>query len=224
MMRVLVLAEGQTEETFVKQLLAPSYENVGLYLLPTVLVTKVVKDGPQFKGGVSRFSKFEGDLRRLLKGAGGGAQVTTMIDYYGLPDDFPGMSTRPTGTPEERVRHVENAVHLHFGSPANFIPFFTLHEFEALLFSTDAQLPIVLTAPEKSNDVTDLCSAFPNPETINEGRATAPSKRIEAIFPAYKKVLHGPLVASAIGLTAIRARCPHFDKWLQRIDALRPLC
>ncbi|HSY47889.1 MAG TPA: DUF4276 family protein [Thermoanaerobaculia bacterium] len=95
--RALVLVEGQTEERFVKDVLAPAFWPRSLYLSPTILVTKRVKDGPNFKGGVTRFAQFENDLRRLMNA--GGAVVTTMLDYYGLPDDFPGMNTRPNGTP-----------------------------------------------------------------------------------------------------------------------------
>src|SRR5262245_57878994 len=94
----LVLVEGQTEERFVKDVLAPTLEKHNLYLKPTVLVTKRMKSGPNFKGGVTSFVKFETDLRLLFLGAGN-ALVTTLLDYYGLPGDFPGMSTRPTGSP-----------------------------------------------------------------------------------------------------------------------------
>jgi hypothetical protein len=57
--RALVLVEGQTEERFVKDVLAPTFWPRGLYLSPTILVTKRVKDGPNFKGGVTRFARFE---------------------------------------------------------------------------------------------------------------------------------------------------------------------
>lgn len=85
--RALVLVEGQTEERFVKDVLAPAFWSRGLYLSPTILVTKRVKDGPNFKGGVTRFARFENDLRELLRS--GGAVVTTILDYYRLPADFP---------------------------------------------------------------------------------------------------------------------------------------
>src|SRR5262245_35382193 len=95
MKRALILVEGQTEERFVKDTLAPHLAAFDLYITPTLLTTKVVKSGPNFKGGVTSFAKFEGDLRRLLGGAGQGTLVTTMLDYYRLPDDFPGMADRP---------------------------------------------------------------------------------------------------------------------------------
>ncbi|HYM59599.1 MAG TPA: DUF4276 family protein, partial [Thermoanaerobaculia bacterium] len=141
--RALILVEGQTEERFVKDVLAPAFWPRGLFFVPTLLVTKRVKSGPNFKGGVTSFARFQNDTRRLLNSSGG-ALVTTLLDYYGLPSDFPGMKTRPNGTPQQRVSHVEQAIRQHFGSPHHFIPFLALHEFEAWLFASPDALPRVM--------------------------------------------------------------------------------
>ena len=90
--RVLILVEGQTEERFVKDVLGPFFYGRQLFFFPTILVTKRVKDGPNFKGGVTNFARFRNDAQRLLNSAGG-ALVTTMLDYYRLPLDFPGMNS-----------------------------------------------------------------------------------------------------------------------------------
>jgi hypothetical protein len=217
--RVLILVEGQTEERFVKDVLAGEFYAKQLYFIPTLLVTKRVKDGPNFKGGVTCFAKFENDARRLLRSAGG-ALVTTMLDYYRLPTDFPGMSTRPrNGTPVQRVTHVEAAVANYFGSPSNFFPFFALHEFEAWLFSSTNELPRVMTELHKQAQFAKIRAGVKTPEEINERPDLAPSKRIEALFPAYKKTLHGPTVVSRIGLNKIRSECPHFNGWLRKLEA-----
>src|SRR2546423_13361295 len=107
--RVLILVEGQTEERFIKDVLAPSFYERQVFLFPTLLVTKRVKDGANFKGGVTNYGKFKADVRRLLQNSGG-ALVTTLLDYYGLPGDFPGMGTRPKGSPLLRVTHVEVSI------------------------------------------------------------------------------------------------------------------
>ncbi len=203
--RVLVLVEGQTEERFVKSVLAPAYEDRELYFFPTLLVTKRVKDGPNFKGGVTKFAKFRDDAARLLADSGD-ALVTTVIDYYGLPLDFPGMDTRPNGSPLERVRHVQDAVHKHFKSPKRFLPFLALHEFEAWLFASTNVLPSVMTSRDKEGQFAAIRAQFSTPEAINEQPNSAPSKRIEQLFPGYKKVLHGPITALRIGLTKIAQR------------------
>ena len=56
------------------------------------------------------------------------------------------------------------------------------------------------------------------PEDINERPEYAPSTRIKSLFPAYKKTLHGPTAAARIGLDRIRAECPHFNAWMDRIE------
>ena len=193
--RVLILVEGQTEERFVKDVLAPHFFDRQLFFFPTILVTKRVKDGPNFKGGVTNFAKFQNDAQRLLNGSGD-ALVTMLLDYYRLPTDFPGMESRPmNGTALQRVTHVEMAIAQHFGSLPNLLPFLVLHEFEAIRASVAT------------------------PEEINERPEHAPSKRIEAMFPAYKKTLHGPTTAGRIGLERIRAECPHFNNWMNSLES-----
>lgn len=217
--RVLILVEGQTEERFVKDVLGPAFFGQELFFHPTLLVTKRVKDGPNFKGGVTGFAQFINDAQRLLNSRGG-ALVTTLLDYYRLPGDFPGMSSRPkNGSPTQRVLHVEAAIHTHFGSPKNFLPFLALHEFEAWLFSSPTELPRVMTATSKQTDFAAIRASVRSPEEINERPDHAPSKRIEALFPAYKKTLHGPVAAGRIGLNTIRSECPHFDDWMKRLEA-----
>jgi hypothetical protein len=216
--RVLILVEGQTEERFVKDILGPSYWEKELFFQVTILVTKRVKAGPNFKGGVTSFARFQNDTRRLLSSAGG-ALVTTMLDYYALPLTFPGMKTRPKGSAVQRVTYVERAMAEHFGSPQNFMPFLALHEFEAWLFSSPDELPRVMTESQKQPQFAAICNSVPTPEEINERPQFAPSKRIGALFPSYKKTLHGPTTAARIGLNRIRTHCPHFDEWIGRLEA-----
>jgi hypothetical protein len=221
--RALILVEGQTEERFVKDVLAPAFWEHDLFFSATLLVTKRVKQGPNFKGGVTNFARFRNDAQRLLNSAGD-ALVTTLLDYYRLPTDFPGMATRPAnGTPSQRVEHVETEVAVSFGSPANLLPFLALHEFEAWLFSSPSELPRVMTEGHKEPDFAAIRQAVATPEEIDECPAYAPSKRIEALFPAYKKTLHGPTTAGRIGLERIRAECPHFHQWMGRLEAFAAL-
>jgi hypothetical protein len=224
MKRALILVEGQTEERFVKQVLRDHLVSLNLSITPTLLTTKVVKNGPNFKGGVTSFEKFESDLRRLLGGAGDGALVTTMLDYYRLPDDFPGMDDRPAPINVfTRVEHVERALFEYF-CDRRFVPFLALHEFEAWVFSCPLTLPDVMTEPPKQPLFAAICSSVETPERINERPQQNPAARIRSIFPAYRRVLHGPTAAERIGLPLIRNRCKHFDNWLVRLEefARRP--
>jgi len=62
------------------------------------------------------------------------ATVTTLIDLYGLPNDFPGWLPPGHGTPYDRAQQLENAFGVDIGEN-NFLPYLMVHEFEALLFS-----------------------------------------------------------------------------------------
>jgi len=53
MHRVLILAEGQTEERFVKDILQPHLWPFGVDPQPKIATTKRIKDGIDFKGGVA---------------------------------------------------------------------------------------------------------------------------------------------------------------------------
>ncbi len=57
MKKVLILVEGQTEETFVKQVLSPYLNRFDIFIIPTIIVTKRVKIGADFKGGVPEYPK-----------------------------------------------------------------------------------------------------------------------------------------------------------------------
>lgn len=214
----LLLVEGQTEERFVKEVLVPHFEPRGLYTTPTLLTTKKVKHGPNFKGGITSFAKFEGDLHHLLNGAGPDALVTTIVDYYGLPDDFPAMHTRSTfPNAPDRVRHVETALRNHF-SDRRFLPFLSLHEFEAWIFASRDTLPTVIPDLSQQAAFAKIYDQYPNPEMINERPGYNPAARIRNLFPGYGKVLHGVTTTRRIGLDAIRTKCPHFAQWIAQIE------
>lgn len=226
MKRALILVEGQTEERFVKDVLAPHLAERQLFITPTLLTTKVVKNGPNFKGGVTNFDKFESDLRRLLGGAGVGAEsamVTTMLDYYRLPDDFPGMATRPAPIDLfTRISHVQTALADYFNDE-RFLPFLALHEFEAWVFSCPNTLPAVMTEPARQPQFAGICNSVQTPEQINEHPGHNPAALIESLFPNYRKKLHGPIATQRMGLKLIRNRCQHFNAWLVRLEQFAAL-
>ncbi|MDH6629355.1 hypothetical protein M2271_007191 [Streptomyces sp. LBL] len=98
MITVGVLCEGQTEETMVRDFLAPELFNAGIILVPTILLTGTTAGGASGRGGVSKWSKIEKDLRNRLSSTPHWAAVTMLLDYYGLPPDSPGMADRPNGS------------------------------------------------------------------------------------------------------------------------------
>lgn len=210
--------EGQTEERFVKDVLHAHLWPLGIDLVPKVATTKRVKRGPDFKGGITDYQKVENDLRRLL-GDTAAVSVTTFIDYYALPHDFPGMSSRPIGSPVDRARHVETEWERKIGHES-FRAYLMIHEFEALLFVKPDELSTALHNPSTLPRLQRIRASFPTPEDINDNPDSAPSKRILKILPGYQKALHGPLLTKRVGLERIRSECPHFNAWISWLETL----
>jgi len=104
-----------------------------------------------------------------------------------------------------------------------FIPYLSLHEFEALVFASLGQAgwvfdndPFVLAT--LGQQLAHVATA----EDINEQPRTAPSRRITNAFPRYQKVVHGPMAVASSELHVLRQACPHFGNWLTRLEALSP--
>ena len=218
MKRVLFLVEGQTEETFVNRVLAPHLWSFDKASEVTRVATKRVQGRRAFRGGIASYSRVVEDLRRLL--ASSPDAVTTLFDYYALPREFPGLGSLPKAAScYERVEHVERAF-AESVADRRFLPNLVLHEFEGLLFAGPQAITEVLLDDAGAADLLAIAARYASPEEIDEGPETHPSRRIERLLPAYQKVRHGPLIAERIGLAAIRARCPHFDAWLGRLERL----
>jgi Domain of unknown function (DUF4276) len=213
--RIHILVEGQTEEIVVRDVIAPALVP-GIWLEPVLLTTKRLAGGPSFKGGVSSWKKIERDIRLLLRDSSV-SHVTTLLDYYGLPNDCPGVSTCPLGSPYERVAHVEEQMRLAIGE-SRFMPHLVLHETETWVFAAAQQLGELLGDTALAATLTrQVAKAGHNPELINDGPATAPSKRLLAAYPGYNKTQDGPLAIAALGLADLRSQCPHLDEWLRRL-------
>ena len=103
-----------------------------------------------------------------------------------------------------------------------FIPYIQLHEFEGLLFNNievfNAQI-----APNEFRNYDDLVrtiNEYPNPELINDGKTTAPSKRLQNLIIGYNKPVYGSILADSIGLPRIRAKSPRFNNWITTLEAV----
>jgi hypothetical protein len=98
-----------------------------------------------------------------------------------------------------------------------------LHEFEALLLACPRHLLVQFVGREQEiGELEALAASVASPELIDEGRDTAPSKRIIARLPQYEgmKASAGPVVARDIGLDTLRAKCRHFNEWLVHLEQL----
>lgn len=215
---VSVLVEGQTEETFIREILNPYFQPKGLSLTAILATTKRTRGGSHYKGGISSFGKVETDIRLLLRDTNS-TLVTTLIDYYGLDGkDFPGWDTKPVGTCYQQVQHLEQALATHIAND-KFFPYLALHEFEAMLMTSPED--IVRNVPGVPNNclprLKRLKEEFDSPEEINHERP--PSKRIMEIIETYDKNF-GVYIAVDIGLERIRRECRHFNDWMNHLESL----
>ncbi len=104
------------------------------------------------------------------------------------------------------------------GADRRFFPYLSLHEFEALLFSSPSHIARALNDPSKERDLDAIRRAFPTPEDINDNPPTIPSRRIMCHLPRYNKVFFGSVIARRIGLERMRNQCPHFAAWISRLE------
>ena len=200
-MRLHFVVEGQTEETFVRDLLTPELAPQGIFC-DAHQVTTGRRGARVYRGGLLLFRHLRKDLDLWMKQDSRlDSWFTTMVDLYHLPSDFPGIAeSRQVADPIEKVEFLE----ARFGSDLNhprFVPYIQLHEFEALLFSRPQDFSFAF--PSIGTELVDLegiRNQFQTPEHIDEGDNTSPSKRIRNVLPGYVKPLAGPLIARQIGL------------------------
>ena len=214
----IVLAKSETEEAFVNSLLLPHFLTFAMSVIPILARTKRTRSGVTFKGGITSYERTRQDIQRLL-GDTSVTAVTTLIDYYNLPATFPGIDDRPEGSCYDRVRHLEAALGQDVNN-ARFLPFLTLHEFEAFLFAESGEIDGAFPDCRQSDKLAQEVSRFVSPEEINEGNTTHPAARILRYHDSYSKPLHGPLIAQRIGLDTIRSTCTHFRDWMDQLESL----
>lgn len=226
--RLLVHVEGATELSFVDDVLASHLERRGYALVRARLVGGRVARKRR-GGGVSWPSVREGIVRHLREDRQ--AFATTMVDYYGMPQSgsraWPGRSeATKMRLLAERAAFVQNAiaedVTQHMGASFDrrrFIPYVSMHEFEALLFSDCRRFAKSVGRPDIAGEMEAILTQFGDPEAIDDSRETAPSKRILQLVPGYQKVAMGATAIQNIGLDIIRSRCANFAEWLGRLEA-----
>ena len=218
-----VVVEGQTEETFVRRVLREHLAQREIWVFAR-RVTTSRKEGRKHRGGLLKYEHSRRDISQWLKqDRRETVRVTSFFDLYGLPSDFPGYAeARRVQDPYKKVEILEIALAQDIGD-SRFIPYFQLHEFEALLFCDPHQLAAEFDVREADiQKLVDVANHFGNPELINDDPNTAPSKRIIAHIPAYegRKSSAGPLVAEEIGLHRLRDNCRHFAQWVDQLEEL----
>lgn len=215
MKRIYIFCEGQTEETFVREVLYAHFCALNVFVTPIVLRT-----GKQGKGGVTSYKNMKEQINKKCR-EDQASFVTTFIDFYGLykVTDFPDIERIKSQPTQEKILLAERSLGQDINM-ANFIPNIIMHEFEGLLFSNPDAFSYFVDSVDVIESIRNIRKSFENPEMINDGISTAPSKRIISLCDKYEKVLYGSLIALEIGLSNIRRECPHFDSWIKRLESL----
>lgn len=149
LVEVVALVEGQTEKIFIQKLLRPHLEPKNVYVTPIIL-TK-----PGQKGGDVRFSRAGKDIEHHLKQRKG-TWLTLLVDYYGIKGDWPGYEASKRATQHtvkarvmnEATQKQVNELFEDQDSQRRFIPYVSMFEFEALLFSDAKILTRKLNVPK----------------------------------------------------------------------------
>lgn len=217
---VYLICEGSTERAFAQKVLFPHLISRNVLLVPACIGSAGSAQG----GHVTKERLFRDAKKFLSKN---NHMLTTMLDYYGLAGPWPCPDAL-VRTAHQKGRALEDAVTQLFEKETQgrfggrFHPYFSMHEFEALLFASPSILARELDLEKK--DILAITSPFPSVEDINSGRETAPSKRLEALYQEkgmrYNKVMQGPAVLELIGLDQLRKACPHFGSWVSWLESL----
>ena len=227
MIRLHITAEGQTEERFVKNCLAIHLGN--LNVCTDVRLVKTSEDkrtNTVYRGGFRRknaYKMVKKDITNWLReDRQSDCFFTTMFDFYALPNDFPGFKEAyKISDKYDQIQVLESALADDI-QDRRFIPYIQLHEFETLIFVDPKMLAeIYLDREVEIRKLIEISKSFDNPELINNGIETAPSKRIISLIPEHKgNKTEGAIIAQKIGIVRLKGQCKHFSSWIEKLESL----
>lgn len=206
-----VLCEGQCEADFVKEQLSVFLQKYSIYTQYSIINTN--KDLGK-KGGIIPYSKFKKEVINLLENPH--LVLTTLIDLYGLPNDFPGIDTCRCIDKYKYKYCIENKIQEDIENlgemfKERFIPYIQLHEYEALFFSECTKKKLVdLQIIEKNV----LQNIHENPELINSNNP--PSFRLSEKYRK-AKVEYNRKVLDTIEIEFIIQNFRGFKEWIEKI-------
>ena len=223
MIRGYVVCEGQTEETFIRDVIAPILANQQIYV-----IARGINTSKGHKGGGLTYERVKRFIINSLK-EDNHVFVTTFFDLYALDNNFPNFSDSQKQTDVyKKVAAFEQAfkediIKENTSFASRFFPYIQPYEFEGLLFTDIAKLAeIETTWATATNNLKIIRDSVETPEHINDGYETKPSARLEKFLnnPNYRKTLHGTLAIEAIGIDKLLAECHHFAEWYNQLLAL----
>lgn len=216
MMRgIYIICEGQTEEEFVNGILRPYFNTYQIYDVRPILMTT----SKGHKGGDVKYDRLKFNIDKLLKSETD-ILVTTFIDFFRLKNDFPKYEdAQAIQNKIHKVDCLEQALADAINNP-RFIPYIQLHEFEGLLFASKDGFEFLPDLKQANlNSLLLAVNEKENPEELNDGELTAPSKRLEQLIPGFdkNKPFYGGLIAEVNTINAVLNRCLRFKTWVETL-------
>jgi len=212
---IYIICEGQTEEEFVNSILRPYFNSHHIYDVRPILMTT----SKGHKGGDIKFDRLKFNIEKLLNRETD-VIVTTFIDFFRLKSDFPNFQIAQQKINKyDRVDSLEQAMAANINQP-RFIPYIQLHEFEGLLFASKEGFEFLPDLKQASlKNLLLAVSEKENPEELNDGELTAPSKRLEQLIPGFdkNKPFFGGIIAEVNTINAILERCTRFRTWVETL-------
>jgi|SRR5690554_1215638 len=212
---IYIICEGQSEEEFVNGILRPYFNSQQIYDVRSILMTT----SKGHKGGDVKYDRLKFNIDKLLNRETD-ILVTTFIDFFRLKNDFPKFEdAQAIQNKIQRVQFLEQALAVAIDNP-RFIPYIQLHEFEGLLFaSKDGFEFLPDLKPANLKSLLSAVNEKENPEELNDGELTAPSKRLEQLIPGFdkNKPFYGGLIAEVNTIGAVLDRCLRFKTWVETL-------
>lgn len=212
--RLVILVEGDSEMKLMNRLIIPKlYEYITNEKITTpwsLEVCKIVTNRQlNKKGGNVNYEYLKNNIKSFA--SQGASIITTFFDFFRLPTSFPRYTT--DGNAIDAVESaMQEDVKTSVSNLQTFIPYIQKYEFEALLFSGIEGFEFLIDDEESLAQIKSINDEYPNPEDINGGAETSPSKRLMKIFD-YHKVGDSEDIIEILGFDRIYNKCPRFAQW-----------
>jgi hypothetical protein len=215
MRRLIIIVEGDTEKEFVNTILRPYLNNHKIFNIDCFKIK-------HSKGGLNKYEHVKKDILNCIYESN--ILITTLVDYYALPKDFPEFKKSLSIIDKnERLTFLERSIKEDIEKSQNqtfenLQPYIQLHEFEALIFSSMIGIEALFTCSQADFvALNKIFNQYSNPEEINENKLTAPSKRLLMHIKGYDKIIDGVMIIDEIGIETVLAKCPRFSEWVKSI-------
>jgi len=213
MKRIIFIVEGDTEKEFIDKVLSPYLYTKGIFAIDCFKIKHT-------RGGLTKYQHLRTDIINCIFESN--VIVTTMIDYYALPKDFPKYEVSKSIVNKiDRITFLEQSIvnditEYKGHSFNNLMPYIQLHEFEALVFASYKSIKHLYTDVDVNfSELDQVIIQYPNPEDINDSSESAPSKRLKQLIKGYNKIVDGIIIIEENGIENILNQCPRFKTWVE---------